>query len=259
MVKLEFDDEMSRVVEEINAAPANIAQRARILQALDLKPGYRVLDVGSGPGHQVFDIASVVGETGHVDGIDPSESANDIARQRCSALDNVKFRVGEAADIPFDDNAFDAVMSSQVFEYLDDVQSGLADMYRVLKPGGRVVIQDVDWGTLLWHSSDPDRMARINAVWDNHLADPHVPQTLARRLKDAGFVNVRAEAVPKIEIEYDPGNISALFIEIYVGYVVSQGVPQQEADAWAADLHALGAADDYFFAITNYIFAADKP
>ena len=218
-----------------------------------------LLDVGSGPGHQVFDIAPVVGETGHVAGIDPSESANDIARQRCSALDNVSFQSGEAADIPFEDDTFDAVMSSQVFEYLDDVQSGLADMYRVLKPGGRIVIQDADWGTLLWHSSDSDRMARINEIWDNHLADPHVPQTLGRRLKDAGFVNVRAEAVPQIEIEYDPSNISAHFIEIYVGYVVSQGVSQSEADAWAADLRALGAADDYFFAATNYIFSADKP
>ena len=44
MDKLEFDDEMSRVVEEINAAPANVALRARILSALELKTGYRVLD-----------------------------------------------------------------------------------------------------------------------------------------------------------------------------------------------------------------------
>jgi arsenite methyltransferase len=140
-------------------------------------------------------MSSVVGSTGHIAGVDAADSAIEIAQRRCSELNNVRFQHGEAAHLPFDDATFDAVMSSQVFEYLDDVSSALAEMFRVLKPGGRVLIHDTDWGALLWHASDPDRMARIMKVWDGHLADPHLPQTLGRKLTNAGFKNVRAEAV----------------------------------------------------------------
>ena len=113
MAKLEFDDEGSRLVEEFNASAGATARRAKILEALALKPGVRVLDVGSGPAHQVFEMSSVVGDSGRIYGVDAAESALDIARQRCSELDNVNFQLGDASNLPFDDATFDAVMSSR--------------------------------------------------------------------------------------------------------------------------------------------------
>ncbi len=259
MAKLEFDDEGSRLVEEFNASAGATARRAKILEALALKPGFRVLDVGSGPAHQVFEMSSVMGNSGRIDGVDAAESALDIARQRCSELDNVNFQLGDASNLPFDNATFDAVMLSQVFEYLDDVSGAIAEMFRVLKSGGRVLIHDSDWGALLWHSSDPERMARIMKIWDGHLADPHLPQSLSRKLTDAGFKNVRAEPVVHVETNYDPTSVSAILIKFVVGYVVSQGVSQSEANAWADDLKALGSSGDYFFNHNEYIFTADKP
>jgi cyclopropane fatty-acyl-phospholipid synthase-like methyltransferase len=64
MAKLEFDDEGSRLVEEFNASAGAKTRRAKILEALVLRPGDRVLDVGSGPGHQAFEMSAVVGGTG---------------------------------------------------------------------------------------------------------------------------------------------------------------------------------------------------
>jgi arsenite methyltransferase len=258
MAKLQFDDEGSRLVEEFNASVGATARRAKILQALSLKAGHRVLDVGSGPGHQAFEMSRRVGSTGKIDGIDRAESAVVIARRRCAELDNVSFQLGEASALPFDDATFDAVMSSQVFEYLDDVAGGLAEMFRVLKPGGRVLIHDTDWGGLLWFSNDPDRMARMMETWDRHLADPHLPQTLGRKLRDARFKNIRAEPVVHLETHYDPSSVSAILVKFVVGYVVSQGVSQREANAWAEDLRALGSGGTYFFSLNEYIFTAVK-
>jgi SAM-dependent methyltransferase len=259
MAKLEFDDEGFRLVEEFNASAGAIERRARIQEVLALKPGDRVLDIGSGPGHQAFDMSIAVGSTGRIDGVDPAESAVEIAQRRCSELSNTSFRAGEASNLPFDDGTFDAVMSSQVFEYLDDVSDGLAEAFRVLKPGGRVLIHDTDWGALLWYSSDAARMARIMKSFEGHLADPHLPRALVPKLGDAGFVNVNAKPVVQVETSYNPSSVSAILMKFVVGYVVSQGTSQGEADAWANDLRQLGATGHYFFSSNEYIFTADKP
>ena len=90
MAKLEFDDEWSRAVEEFNTSAGAVGRRARILAALGLNPGDRVLDVGARPGHQAFELSAVVGEAGRVDGVDLAESAIEIAQSRCSELSNVR-------------------------------------------------------------------------------------------------------------------------------------------------------------------------
>ena len=256
---LEFDDETSRVVEEFNASQGAIERRRRITATLALQPGEAILDVGSGPGNQVFEMAPIIGPEGRVQGIDPAESAIAIASRRCSGLSNVQFELGEAAQLPFDDKTFDAVMSSQVFEYLDNVSGGLQEMYRVLRPGGRVLIHDTDWGTLLWRSSDAQRMARVMVVWDKHLTDPHLPQTLASKLRDAGFGDIKAEPIVQLETEFDPGSVSGVLMRIIVGYVESQGIPAAEASAWKEDLENLGAAGDYLFSSNEYVFVGRKP
>ena len=257
MTKLEFDDEWSRAVEDFNASTEAIARRARILDALSLSPGNRVLDVGCGPGHQVSELSTVVGDAGRIEGVDAAESAVEIARRRCCELRNVEFQVAEATSLPFDANTFDAVMSSQVFEYLDDVRGALAEIRRVLKTGGRVLIHDTDWGTALWHSSDADRMARIMKVWDGHLADPFLPRTLGATLIDAGFENVHAEAFVQLATNFDESSAGALLMRFVADYVVTEGISQSEADAWAGDLKEMAASGRYFSSWNEYIFTAD--
>jgi ubiquinone/menaquinone biosynthesis C-methylase UbiE len=258
MTKLEFDDDLSLLVEEFNASSHAIERRARILAALALQTGDRVLDIGSGPGNQAFELSPVVGSTGRIDGVDIAESALEIAQNRCSELDNVCFRLGDATRLPFDDRSFNAVMSSQVFEYLDDVAGGLAEIFRVLKPGGRALIHDTDWGTTLLHSSNPGRMARILEIWDDHLADPHLPQTLGRKLADAGFTNVTIEAIVQIDTKYDRSSVSTILLKFVGDYAISQGITQEEADAWMDDLKILASRGDFFCSWTEYIFTACK-
>lgn len=259
MAKLEFDDEFTRLMEEINVSVGIVERRERITAALDLKAEMHVLDVGSGPGHQVSEIAQVIGPGGRVEGVDSAEGSVEIARTRCAGQEIAHFTLGDAYDLPYEDRSFDRAMSSQVLEYLDDVPKALAEMFRVLKPGGLVVIHGTAWGALLWHSADPERMARILEAWDGHLADPRMPETMARKLHDAGFTDIEAEPVVHVETAYDPASLSAILVKFVTGYVVSQGVPQSKADAWADELPRLGASNDYFFSSSEYIFTARKP
>jgi hypothetical protein len=82
---------------------------------------------------------------------------------------------------------------------------------------------------------------------------------LAKKLGTAGFKAVKAEAVVHVETNYDPSNMSAILMKFVVSYVVSQGVSQDEADAWVDDLLGLGATGEYFFSSNEYIFSAEKP
>ncbi len=60
----------------------------------------------------------------------------------------------------------------------------------MLRPGGRLLLWDVDWATVSWHSEDPARMERFLAAWDEHLSDPSLPRTLSAQLRAAGFEDV---------------------------------------------------------------------
>jgi hypothetical protein len=57
----------------------------------------------------------------------------------------------------------------------------------VLRPGGRVLVLDTDWDSIVWRSSDEERMARVLAAWEQHLVDPHLPRTLRGSLERAGL------------------------------------------------------------------------
>jgi arsenite methyltransferase len=259
MTQLEFDEATNRLMEEFNASAGATRRRTRLLNVLALKPGEHVLDVGSGPGHYAFAMASAVGDTGRVAGFDIAQDSLETAQRRCSGLTNVSFHLGDAVALPFDEATFDAVLSTQTFEYLPDVPAALAEIFRVLKSGGRVLIHDTEWDAWAWHSRDRARMNRIMEVWDSHLADPHLPQTLGAKLTAAGFTDVDVEPLVHIETTYDPASMSAILIKFVAGYVTSQGIPESEATAWADDLRALGSSGDYFFSSNEYIFTGIKP
>jgi arsenite methyltransferase len=259
MAKLEFDDEGSRLVEAINTVPDTIRRRQAIMRALNLKTGERVLDVGSGPGHQVLEMSPMVGPTGKVDGVDISKSMLQIARSRCDSISNIEFHEGDVVGLPFPEGTFNAVMSSMVFEYLPDVPGALKEVHRVLKPGGRVAIHGCAWGATLWRSGDPDRMSHMLKVWDNHLQDKNLPLTLNTKLREAGFRQGDHSVYVMFNPVFNENTCSYWLIEFMKGYTASQGIDQKEIDAWADDLYRLGAAGDYFFSTNEFIMVGWKP
>jgi SAM-dependent methyltransferase len=148
-----FDQDASRKLEATYQTPDVIAQRAATLHALALQAGERVVDIGSGPGLLAAEMAAQVGPAGRVIGLDLSDSMLALSRQRCGDLATSKslsFLKADAARLPFADSLFDVAVSTQVYEYVPDVPAALAEVYRVLRPGGRVLILDTDWDSIVW-------------------------------------------------------------------------------------------------------------
>lgn len=256
---LEFDEATSRMVEEIYGTADVVGQRRRLVQALRPRPHERVLDIGSGPGFLACEIAEAVGPTGSVTGIDLSPDMNALAQRRIPATGAapVSFTIADATALPFADGSFDATVSTQVYEYVADMPAALAEARRVLVPGGRLLVLDTDWDSVVWRSSDDDRMRRVLGAWDEHLVHRELPRRLPQLLREAGFALERCEVVPLLNVGYRRETYSGIGLEGIAGYAAGrQGLTAEETDAWASDLQALG--EDYFFSINRYLFLATR-
>ena len=256
---LTFDAAAARGIERMYVTPDVVAQRARFVQLLAPKPGEYLLDVGMGPGFLTHDLAPIVGERGLVAGVDSSAVMIDLAVKRCEGRGPCEFKLGDATQLPFGDANFDAVTSTQVYEYVADMESALAEVHRVLRPGGRVFILDTDWDSVVWSTADPARMRRVMDAWDDHLHDPHLPVKLGPLLARAGFAVTHTEVIPILNAALHPHCYSHGILGAIASFVPGRrGVTAEDAKAWASELRELGARGEYFFSINRYAFGAVK-
>jgi ubiquinone/menaquinone biosynthesis C-methylase UbiE len=136
---------LNALVTEIAFAGRRRRVYRRIVALSGTRPGDRVLDIGSSSGYLARMLAAAAGPSGSVTGIDPSEAANAYARRRAPA--NASFVAGVAQDLSaFPDGSFDVVVSTLAIHHVPARrrQDAFAEMYRVTRPGGRLLVADFD-------------------------------------------------------------------------------------------------------------------
>ena len=155
-----------------------------------LKPGERVLDLGSGGGIDCFLAAREVGETGHVTGLDMTPAMLELARhnQATLGLTNVEFVKGEMEAMPLPDNSYDVIISNCVVCLSPDKDAVFSESFRVLAPGGRIHLSDVVALT-------PDGPAVTDAEsWVSCTAGAEYHEVYLGRLRNAGFRDIQIES-----------------------------------------------------------------
>ena len=257
MNRLEFDDRVVKQLEEAYEKRDMRRRRRLVHEALAPAPGERILDVGCGPGFFVADLLDAVGPEGSVVGVDGSRREPGARGRALRGAPERGLPRGRRHVAAVADAEFDAALSVQVLEYVPDATAALREIHRVLRPGGRVVVWDVDWATVSMRSADEERMRRVLAAWDSHLTHPSLPPTLTSRLRDAGFEEVRMDGHTFAHDGALAGHLRRL--PCAVRRAVRGGPApgrRRRSRRWADEQRALAERGDFYFACIQFCFAA---
>jgi ubiquinone/menaquinone biosynthesis C-methylase UbiE len=246
-----------RFLDAGNALPDIRTAKALMLERLRLRCGDRVLDAGCGTGADVVELAGLVGPAGRVVGVDISDVMIATATRRAAGLGvAADFEVGDAQQLRFDDGTFDACRCERLLMHVPDARQALAELVRVVRPGGRIVVFDFDWDTVVVDSHHRDLTARILRSFSAGLRHDWVGRQLRRWLAESGVVEL--DVVPH------PVVIDRPFAELLWGGHLTRvqqagTLTADEVATWWNDLSRADEERLFLAGLTAFIVAGTKP
>lgn len=179
-----------------------------------IKPGHRVLDLGSGAGNDVFVARSIIGENGAVTGLDFTDEmlAKALINNQKMGFSNVNFVKGDIENIPLPENSYDVVISNCVLNLVPDKPRAFAEIKRVLKPGGHFCVSDI-----VLKGDLPDDMRDAAALYAGCVSGALQKDDYLSIVETAGYKNVKvkSERLNDVPDEYLLESVSQETIDQY--------------------------------------------
>lgn len=255
-----FDEKAAQRVESIYTTPDISATRVAVFRALEPRPGERIADLGCGPGFMTQELARAVGPQGRVYALDLSEPMLGLARRRCADLPSVELAMGDMTALDLPDGSFDAAVAMQSVAYVPEAARAVAEIARVLRPGGRAVVLDSDFASLVWHGRDQARVDRIFLAYEAHVGHPGLPRVLSGMAAAAGLTTLRCEVVPILDVSFHPNTYAYGLARFVRDFIVGTGrVREDEAEGWLEECAELDNEGAFFMSLNRYLFVLSKP
>lgn len=243
-------------LDTVSSMEAVQAYKRQTYSSLEVTQGEHILDVGCGIGSDVQALAKIVGSNGLVVGVDSSETMIQEAQKRSQELDLVvKYQQGDIYNLEFPDNTFDACRADRLFHFLDNPTKALDEMLRVTRPGGRVVISEPDWQTLVVDHIDSLLTHKIL----NHKNLSCIGRKLPALFRKAHLQEI--VVIPVTIILTDFALASQIFhlLEIYKKAIYMNIVSTNEVAEWLTSLMRANQENLFFSSLTGFIVSGKKP
>jgi ubiquinone/menaquinone biosynthesis C-methylase UbiE len=215
-------------------APAIRRVKERAYGLLELGPGSVVVDVGCGPAIDTVPLARIVGPTGKVLGIDRDPRMVELAN--AEALEKgvatvARHVVGDATALSIASASSDACFCDRMLQHLTwaEASGAIAEMCRILRPGGQLVLVDTDWASLSIAAQDPWLERRVVAEHALTICNPFAGRYLPALLRSAGAKSVSTETF-SMQLTYE--YVRALLHPSVLNGVISGRLSFHEADRW---------------------------
>jgi ubiquinone/menaquinone biosynthesis C-methylase UbiE len=235
-----------------------------------LRPGLRLLDCGCGPGSITIGLAEVVA-AGEVVAVDIAEAQLAAARALASerGVGNIRFQLGSIYELPLPDASVDAAFAHNVLEHLRAPEAALAELHRVLRPGGVVGIRDDDWGAYLLEPTSALLRLGVELVLqvvEHNGGNFRSARHHVRRLREAGFVDVAGYASAGGSGTTEPvAEFADVFVRqlrdpAFAAVVLGEGwADAATIEAIAADFHSWADSPDAFLAFVKCAAVGRRP
>jgi ubiquinone/menaquinone biosynthesis C-methylase UbiE len=241
-------------------APSWNEIRQHTYALLDVQEGDYLLDIGCGLGEVVRELAQRVGSRGRALGLDSSLTMVREARKRARGLDTpAEYVLGNVHALPFADSRFDGSRAERLFIHLKDPQQALAEMRRVTRSGGHLVVVDTDFGTRVLDSPDRDVTRRILSEHCDRVSNAWAGRQLFRWFKEAGLTDVMVFPHTTIVTDFAAGMGSCSFQEAAENARTAGVVTAAEAARWLAQLQQASDDGHFFHARAAFVASGRKP
>jgi ubiquinone/menaquinone biosynthesis C-methylase UbiE len=226
--------------------------RSRAVELLGLSAGDQVLEVGCGGGEHTLALAHAVGPTGKVVALDASETMIARARERIPADLPVELMTSDAHELRLPDAGFAACCADRVFQHLEHPAKALAEMVRVCRIGGRIVISEPDWETLTVELQDRELARRISLKLADSVRQGSIGRRLVGLFRDAGLSTVAVEGSVLAITAYDLAERLLGLASRAVRAYEEGRLTAEETAAWLAAMEHAAQADRFFCSLTGF-------
>ena len=195
-------------LETINTNPSVRFRKAQVLEALDVRPGDRVIDVGCGVGHMTLELAKMLHGMGHITGIDSSQTMIQEAKKRLQNLRNppVDYQCEDAHRLSFAEGSFDAGLMMSTLIHVKIPRQVLSELFRVIKPGGRVVAMESDWQLMAFATGNRTADKMLGSIMRRSVRHGGIAHQLPILMKKVGFADISIAAGTLISRDYQSAN-----------------------------------------------------
>jgi ubiquinone/menaquinone biosynthesis C-methylase UbiE len=232
------------------ATPFWQAAKRATIEALELPQPGVALDVGCGTGEEVRQMAAIAGEAV---GVDATRTLVEEARRRTSPGVEARFELARAEELTFEDESFDGVRTERTLQHVDDVAAAIGEMWRVAKPGSRIVALEPDWDTLVIDAGPLASTRAVTRAWADSIRNPVAGRQVARRLRKLGAVEVEVEprtaAVTELPFAEEQYGLTEL---------AARTLSPAAARAWLRTLSERDSDGGFLAAVTYFLVSGRK-